>query len=388
MVPTTNISNPPVILSFFSGLGFLDLGFEKAGFEIVFVNEKHRSFLEGYKHARNLLGVKKPELGYYLEDITDFSKDNKKRSELYRRITNFQINDKPVGFIGGPPCPDFSIGGKNKGREGNLGQLSHVYVDIISHQQPDFFLFENVKGLWQTRRHRQYYEELKDILHSSGYSTTDKLINSIEYGVPQDRPRIILIGFRNDYLHKLILNPVSNTTNVKRNEIPNFPWDKHALFPGKSAFNHNWPDKEPFNVDFNRPIPKGIPKELTVEHWFNKNRVYDHPNSGHCFKPRAGLARFMSVEEGDSSRKSFKRLHRWKYSPTACYGNNEVHLHPYKARRISAAEALSIQSLPKEFQLPENMSLSDMFKGIGNGVPYLAAFSIANTILDYIGVEL
>jgi len=70
----------------------------------------------------------------------------------------------------------------------------------------------------------------------------------------------------------------------------------------------------------------------------------------------------MTVAEGDDSKKSYKRLHRWRYSPTAAYGNNEVHIHPYLPRRISVAEALAIQSLPKEFELPTNMTLSNMFK--------------------------
>lgn len=77
-------------------------------------------------------------------------------------------------------------------------------------------------------------------------------------------------------------------------------------------------------------------------------------------------------------------MHRWRYSPTAAYGNNEVHLHPYLARRISAAEALAIQSLPSEFVLPPEMTLSNMFKTIGNGVPYLAALGVANTINDFL----
>jgi DNA (cytosine-5)-methyltransferase 1 len=92
----------------------------------------------------------------------------------------------------------------------------------------------------------------------------------------------------------------------------------------------------------------------------------------------------LSVDEGDDSKKSYKRLHRWRYSPTACYGNNEVHLHPYQIRRISVAEALAIQSLPKQFYLPDNLSLTAMFKTIGNGVPYLAAKGIAKTILDFL----
>ena len=125
-------------------------------------------------------------------------------------------------------------------------------------------------------------------------------------------------------------------------------------------------------------------QELTVEYWFRKNDVLNHPNSQHHFQPRAGITRFAAVEEGDVSKKSYKRLHRWRYSPTACYGNNEVHLHPYKIRRISVAEALAIQSLPKEFVLPDNMTLTNMFKTIGNGVPYLAAKGIANTIWDFL----
>ena len=66
-------------------------------------------------------------------------------------------------------------------------------------------------------------------------------------------------------------------------------------------------------------------------------------------------------------------MHRWRYSPTAAYGNNEVHLHPYKVRRLSIAEVLAIQSVPPEFELPLNMSLTDMFKTVGNGVPVLMA---------------
>ena len=64
--------------------------------------------------------------------------------------------------------------------------------------------------------------------------------------------------------------------------------------------------------------------------------------------------------------------------------NNEVHIHPYLPRRISVAEALAIQTLPADFVLPEDISLTDAFKTIGNGVPYIAAHGVAETIYDYI----
>ena len=103
--------------------------------------------------------------------------------------------------------------------------------------------------------------------------------------------------------------------------------------------------------------------------------------------PKAGLIRMQTIPEGDVSKKSYKRIHRWRYSPTACYGNNEVHLHPYKERRLSAAEAMAIQTLPKEFCLPQDMTLSDMFKTIGNGVPFVLANGVAKTILKFFNKE-
>ena len=95
----------------------------------------------------------------------------------------------------------------------------------------------------------------------------------------------------------------------------------------------------------------------------------------------------QTICEGDVSKKSYKRLHRWRYSPTVAYGNNEVHLHPYKERRLSAAEAMALQSLPKEFELPTEMTLTDKFKTIGNGVPYCLASGVAKTILDFMENE-
>ena len=92
----------------------------------------------------------------------------------------------------------------------------------------------------------------------------------------------------------------------------------------------------------------------------------------------------QTVQEGDVSKKCYKRPHRWRYSPTAAYGNNEVHLHPYKERRMSAAETLAIQSLPKEFQLPPDMTLTDKFKTIGNGVPFMLSKGIAKTVYYFL----
>ena len=99
---------------------------------------------------------------------------------------------------------------------------------------------------------------------------------------------------------------------------------------------------------------------------------------------RAMMRIVTSSEMQDVEKKCYKRLHRWRYSPTAAYGNNEVHIHPFLPRRISAAEALAIQTLPANFVLPPNITLTDAFKTIGNGVPFVAARGVAETIYDYI----
>lgn len=138
------------IFSFFSGCGFLDLGFEKAGYRIEIVNEYSASFMEAYKYARKKMKCPEPEFGYYNCDVNDFLND--KSAELRRLMEYARKGGSLVGFIGGPPCPDFSIAGKQKGRNGDNGKLSLSYVKLIMEQKPDFFLFENVKGLWSRAR--------------------------------------------------------------------------------------------------------------------------------------------------------------------------------------------------------------------------------------------
>lgn len=361
----------PQIFSFFSGIGFLDLGFEKAGYVSAFVNEFDPDFLSAYQYARKQMKVKPPTYGY-LQGSAETVLTGTGRAQFKKIFARAKKNGGPVGFIGGPPCPDFSVGGKNRGKTGSNGRLTQVYADIICHYQPDFFVFENVKGLWRTKAHRAFYDDIKKQFSDKGYILFDRLVNAIEYGAPQDRERIILVGFYNKSPYFKFLSK-------------EMPWESQVKFSIGKVKKLDWPGKETPSAF--RPQPKGIIPQLTVQYWFDRNKVTQHPNQQHCFRPRSALSKFQTILEGDVAKKSFKRLHRWRYSPTAAYGNNEVHIHPYESRRISAAEALAIQSLPKEFVLPPDMSLSDMFKTIGNGVPYKVAYGIAKTILKFINYK-
>lgn len=366
------------VFSFFTGAGFLDLGFEMSGsYDVLFANEYHKPFADVYSYSRSKLDIDEPKYGVQVGDITS-NLSNKGYSELDSNIKNARKFYKYIGFVGGPPCPDFSVAGKNRGSNGENGKLSKTYIDLICKSKPDFFLFENVKGLYRTAKHRQFFEGLKLQLVNEGYYLTEKLINALEFGVPQYRERIILIGFKREMLKENGF--LVNCSPI----IKNFNWYFSSNFDAKEVLSYSWPTQEKFEADNIKPSPLNIPIELTVEYWFKKNNVSNHPNAEHYFKPRAGLEKFQTIPEGDDLKKSYKRLHRWRYSPTAAYGNNEVHLHPYKERRISVAEALAIQSLPQGFVLPENISLTDMFKTIGNGVPYLAAKGLAHNIYSFI----
>lgn len=360
---------PPLhIFSFFSGSGFLDLGFEKSGYVVDSVNEYSPAFTNAYRYAREKMGIAEPRFGY-TKDITEcLSKEGSK--QLSKNVKTVHNEGGLVGFIGGPPCPDFSIAGKQKGRDGDNGKLSQSYTDLVFRQKPDFFLFENVKGLWRTAKHREYFEELKSKL-SKYYLLSNRLCNALEYGAPQDRDRILLFGVRKGVAKRLNLT------------IDDFDWNARIRFNLDEVKDMPWPGAEPFTKESEKECPVGVCCELTAEYWFKKNDVENHPNAKDYFTPRAGLVRMQTVQEGDDSKKSYKRIHRWRYSPTVCYGNNEVHLHPYKERRLSASEALALQSLPKEFCLPASMSLSDKFKTIGNGVPFLLAHGVALTIKDF-----
>lgn len=361
------------VFSFFSGSGFLDLGFETNGFDIEFVNEFSSTFMNAYQYSREKMGLRKPAFGYHNTDINIYLNENQNKLAAY--ISKAREDGSFIMFIGGPPCPDFSVAGKQRGKDGDNGKLSKSYIDTIIRFAPDCFLFENVKGLWRTAKHRAFFEELKTLLYNNGYVTTERLTNALEYGVPQDRDRILLFGIKKSLL---------DASRIDSNTILDFPWEKYQRYKLDDVKALKWPTKDVFVNGGDRECPTGIPKELTVQYWFDKNDVEHHPNAKQYFTPKAGLAKMQVIDEGDDSKKSYKRIHRWRYSPTCAYGNNEVHLHPYKERRLSAAETLSLQSLPKEFCLPSDMTLSAAFKTIGNGVPYLLSSGIAKTIYDYL----
>lgn len=358
------------ILSFYSGGGFMDMGFEKAGFEIIWTNEVDEVFIK--LHAAGITSWRKARGNgikaeiFNTKSITSISAKN--------IIEEAFPDEKPedFGIIGGPPCQDFSINGNRKGFKGERGKLTIIFFDRILELKPTFFVMENVTGL---TKHKSTKEHLKKLLSrvEKEYFIDHKTLNALDFGVPQFRERVFFVGIRRDKVDKDVINKFFG-------EWFTFPVDKQ--FQG-AATKYKWATAVPFGKALTKP--KDLPLNLCVESCLVPSReMKSTPNSKEYFNLYATKKTLDAINEGETNRPSFKRLHRFKYSPTACYGNNEVHLHPYKHRRLSVREALRLQGVEDTYVLPSELPLSKKFKMIGNGVPVPLAEAVAKALKDFL----
>lgn len=163
------------VVSFFAGAGGLDLGFEKAGFDVIWANEYDKEIWETYEK-------------------------NHKSTVLDRRsIVDIASSEVPDcdGIIGGPPCQSWSEAGSKKGIADKRGQLFYEFMRILADKKPKFFLAENVSGMLLPA-HKEALANIKQMFTDIGYCLSFQLLNVSDFGVPQDRKRVFFIGYRKD----------------------------------------------------------------------------------------------------------------------------------------------------------------------------------------------
>lgn len=165
------------IVSFFAGAGGLDLGFQKAGFDVIWANEYDKEIWETYEK-------------------------NHPHTKLDKRsIVDIPAEDVPDcdGIIGGPPCQSWSEAGAARGIEDKRGQLFYDFIRILAAKQPKFFLAENVSGMLISK-HNEALEGIKELFRTAGigYELSFEMLNACDYNVPQDRKRVFFIGIRKD----------------------------------------------------------------------------------------------------------------------------------------------------------------------------------------------
>ncbi|MEW8280568.1 MAG: DNA cytosine methyltransferase [Candidatus Thiodiazotropha sp.] len=359
------------VLSFFTGGGLLDLGLEQAGFKARWTNEYNDTFANLYEHGmtnwRRSQNQSTPAARISSrEDIRDLHPTSIVRDAFPRG------RPKLFGVVGGPPCPDFSNGGVHAGHNGKSGSLTRVFFDMIGSIRPQFFLFENVAGLVRFHRNKEFLgTQIDRMQRQFGYAVDFALLDALELGAPQHRERVFVVGIRRPLANRAV------GRSLQPHELDWFPWPKLPEYV--NALQFDWPSVSEFGGKPKKP--RGIPVELTVKHAFSgwPERL---PNGREYYNSYSD--KFWTRDEGDVAAKSFKRLHRYRYSPTAWYGNQEVHLHPWKSRRLSVREALRIQTVPDTYVLPEDEPLSGKFKAISNGVPCLMAEKIGIELRDLI----
>ena len=172
------------IISLFSGGGGLDLGFKNAGFNILWANEYDKNIWATHK-------LNFPETILCQKSIID-------------------VNEKDIpdciGMIGGPPCQSFSEAGAKKGTSDPRGQLFWDYIRLLKSKQPLFFVAENVSGLLSVR-HKHELDAFLKAFTNAGYNVDANLYLASEYGIPQDRERLVFVGYRKD-LNKTFSRPL------------------------------------------------------------------------------------------------------------------------------------------------------------------------------------
>ena len=313
------------VISLFSGSGGLDLGFLATGkFEVIFANDFNPQACETY--AKNI--------GNHIvyEDIS--------------KLRNLPIADI---IIGGPPCQGFSLANPSRTFEDPRNQLFNEYARIIKEVKPKLFLMENVSGMVTMEKGR-VFEIIKKELSSCGYTLYDKLLNSKDYGVPQSRRRMIIIGVRNDI-------------------------NKKFMFPEPTHDEDNYVNVGQAIID--NPIPKDNPNHIIGNLTeLNQNRLIHIPEGGSMKDCPENL------QNNSDLNRSMRRLHSKKESYTIVHNNCDHYYHPTEQRRITIREMARIQGYEDDFVFLG--SKSEQSRQVGNSVPVGLGKAIAKSIYTFL----
>lgn len=307
------------ITSLFSGCGGLDLGF-RGGFTYLNKNYKKLNFRTVFANDID----KNACLTY---------SNNLSKQIICRDINTILMDDqffqcKTDIVIGGFPCQDFSYAGNRKGLKSERGNLYKSMCKVISKTQPKVFLAENVKGLLTIDKGNAIKQIIKDF-NSLGYEISYKLLKVSDFGVPQKRERIIIIGTKKNLLPKFdFVLLETNKSKLKQLTIQDAINDLEYLAEGIFP-NHIW------------------------------SKAKKNNGQGNIIVDKNKLAPTIRAEH---------------------HGNIEFHWNGL--RRLSAREVARIQTFPDNFIF--HPSTSSAYRQIGNAVPPLFAWCIAKTLQEFL----
>lgn len=322
------------LISLFTGAGGLDLGFEMAGFDVLTANEFDKNIYETFRKNH-------PDTILIEGDIRDIESDE------------FPECD---GIIGGPPCQSWSAGGAKRGIDDPRGQLFYHYIRILRDKQPKFFLAENVKGM-MAKRHTQAVQDILKEFDEVGYDVVIHQVNARDFDVPQDRKRVLYIGFRKDLgvTDFELCEPI-----LPRPTLRDAIWDlQDSALPAQEKQHTNGDACKVSNHEYMTGGFSSI--------YMSRNRVrgWDEQSftiqAGGRQAPIHPQAPPMELVEKDVRR----------FVP----GKEELY------RRLSVRECARIQTFPDDFEfIYDNVAMG--YKMIGNAVPVNLAYHVALAIKE------
>ncbi|MEH7170355.1 DNA (cytosine-5-)-methyltransferase [Priestia megaterium] len=339
---TQNLSTTLNTISLFSGAGGLDLGLTKAGFNVIWANDILKPAIENYRH--NIGEI-------YEGDITE--------------VDNNELPEADV-VVGGFPCQPFSNAGNRLGTVDDRGNLYVECIRIIEAKHPKIVVFENVRGLLSIKN-EDGSKLIDTIIHylenaGPGYQVNYQLLKASDYGVPQNRFRVVIVGIRNDlnvnykFPEPIDVNPEVLTVGYAISNIPE----------GTPNQNEVW-KLSPQSQNLINYIPEGgswknIPYEVLPE---RMKRIRDDMKRYH-------------------SPNFYRRFARGEINGTitaAATPENSGILHPIENRRYSVREIARIQSFPDDYEFVGE-SIPAKYKIIGNAVPPKLGEVIGRSIIE------
>lgn len=335
-----NTKVQPKVIGLFAGCGGMDLGFKQAGYEIVFANDFDAGVKETYEYNLGPITI---------ADIASIDK---------RSLPDCDV------LLAGIPCQPFSNAGNRNSTNDHRGNLFNEVISILRLKKPKVVIFENVRGFLSSKDENgelmpaRISKELKKV----GYATFYKLLNASDYGVPQNRFRVFIIGIRKDINCDFQFpEPVDSASDLTVGAVINRPlpndeeveiWDLSPQSKDMAVFipaGGSWKDV---------PYEK-LPERLKV---IRENmKFYHSPNFYRRFNAHEVMGTITAAGTPE----------------------NSGILHPFEDRRYSVREIARFQSFPDSFKFI-GKSVPKKYKMIGNAVPVNLAYHIAKSLKDQI----
>ena len=338
------------IIDLFCGCGGLSLGFEMAGFESALAVDLWKDAIVTYNHNRkNKVGI--------CEDIHNLT-------DGY--LESLNKDGEIIGVIGGPPCQGYSTVGTRDINDPR-NHLYMQYCRVVEKVRPKFFVLENVKGL-TTLMNGMFRDDIYNRFSSLGYTVVYKVINAAHYGVPQNRQRVFFVGIRGDEFQFPEANELDLITCS----------DALSDLPPLGDFDGDWLEHDylfaPQN-GYQAMMRSGSHKILN--HQITKHS--DQTKQIISMIPDGGKIKDLPREYWDIRKynKAFERMSSQRPSNTVDTGHRN-YFHYSENRIPTARENARLQSFPDTFEFIGTRT--SQYKQIGNAVPPLLAYAIANAI--------